>query len=247
MSFINRTRQLTRKCEFCECNGHNISECNDERLTGLNQTLSAKKSELDNVTTDITRKREYLKSWVDYNFDSSLIKAYAIKFCGASQRSTNNQYINKIIKSIWTTNEDTDIEEEFIELPPPEQPFQIFNEPELTGVLDIQMVMFLSSLRNNPEQTSEKRKYNITATTNTHEQLLLENEAECCICYEETIKNKNMVTLNCGHEFCNVCVRQILEKCNVQKKPGCAVCRREIRNLTMNDVTSYDSLKDKLN
>jgi hypothetical protein len=105
----------------------------------------------------------------------------------------------------------------------------------------------LSSLRNNPEQTSEKRKYNITATTNTHEQLLLENEAECCICYEETIKNKNMVTLNCGHEFCNVCVRQILEKCNVQKKPGCAVCRREIRNLTMNDVTSYDILKYKLN
>ena len=46
----------------------------------------------------------------------------------------------------------------------------------------------------------------------------LEEEAECCICFEE----KKMIKLLCNHKFCLDCIRQ---HCNISRTNRCPLCR----------------------
>ena len=55
-----------------------------------------------------------------------------------------------------------------------------------------------------------------------------------------------MVTLNCKHKFCGMCVSQSLKKCNNFKLPNCAMCRTKIECIMINDAKIMNIIKENI-
>ena len=271
-NFLNRTRQLIRRCSFCRNQEHNISQCNDQRLIDFQENLRNKRSGLmEIISIDLGRKIEYFQTWLCSN-NQKLIKSYAMRFCGAYSRHSVRICLIKIVNHIW--NDDQDILSNLNQLqvqfyqPQPQFQFQTpvqddfipFSQSSLSQDfthLDMRLTEFLYELRNSTivEETSENRKYDITSLLcieveskeKTAEKILEELEAEedCNICYDEK-KNRDMITLNCNHKFCGTCVHQLLKKCNPNKLPCCAMCRVQIDFITIKNENIMNELKANL-
>ena len=110
--------------------------------------------------------------------------------------------------------------------------------------LDLRLAEFLAGLRNDQEQTTENRKYNIAGLLCVETEDV-ETEENCNICFEDK-QIRHMVSLNCKHKFCGECVSQTLKKCNKFKLPNCAMCREKIDCIIINDNTILDTLKENL-
>ena len=121
--------------------------------------------------------------------------------------------------------------------------------------LDLRLAEFIAGLRNDREQTSENRKYNITGVLcleieseeRTTKQILeeLDTIENCNICYEDK-QNRHMVSLNCKHNFCGTCVSSTFKKCNPLSFPTCAMCRTKISFLIVKDEEILNTLKENL-
>lgn len=74
---------------------------------------------------------------------------------------------------------------------------------------------------------SESTKHNIALTLESLE--ITEETQNCCICMENREKEE-ICELNCRHNFCGFCVKDILCK-NNSRKPKCPLCRENIKNI----------------
>jgi hypothetical protein len=86
------------------------------------------------------------------------------------------------------------------------------------------------------------KKFNI----NTHkaEEINTHVEMECNICYELNEKTK-FIKLNCNHEFCKECVKNILKTCRSDfKEPCCAYCRTIITDFTYKNEKIQEEFSD---
>ena len=54
---------------------------------------------------------------------------------------------------------------------------------------------------------------------------------ECSICYDHKVGH-DLVTLNCIHVFCGICVVGIIKNNNKVVAPSCALCREPIKSIT---------------
>jgi hypothetical protein len=98
----------------------------------------------------------------------------------------------------------------------------------------------LLSLRS--PQLGNYAQSNIMATIGPEYEHEFEPLCECNICYDETLKSENIVSLNCHHNFCVSCVRNIITTSRTQlKNPTCAYCRETIETIT---VQNKDTLND---
>lgn len=262
MSFINRTRQLIRRCSCCRSSQHTIMQCNDPNLLNFGTLLVNRRNELREIyTIDLYDKISFFKTWLQSQ-NQVLIKSYAIKFCGAYSRNNFQTCVDKIINFIWNIQTNTDsitndqghtllsqmIHHDYVAFP-------TATRQNSLNSLDIILIESLVELRNIPAETSENRKYDITGvlyfeepskdrtTTKIIEEL--ESLENCNICYDDK-KNRNMVSLNCRHTFCGDCVSQILKRCSENKHPNCALCRSEIDLLIVKDEETMDMLKENL-
>ncbi len=89
---------------------------------------------------------------------------------------------------------------------------------------------------------NDKNKFNIEKkikNINTTDNRLFE---DCNICYENVDK-KNMITLNCNHEFCNKCINNIFKN-SKRKQPCCSFCREKISILEFNNQEIYNELDE---
>ena len=246
-NFLTRTRQSIRRCSCCRSEGHNITQCNDTRLLNFRINLTNRRNELREIPSiDISEKIAYFETWL-YGQDRHLIKSYAMRFCGAYSRNNLQLCVQKIISLLWNVQADIfgwrsqtyGIIHNYIPLPIvsimdiPDYPLDYMNLAE-----------FLAGLRNNNELTDENTKFEIN-TVLCLDVEELETEDDCNICYEKT-NNRNMVTLNCKHKFCGVCVSQTLKKCNKFRFPNCAMCRTKIDCILVNDNEVLNILKENV-
>ena len=232
-SFINATRQLTRRCSFCKSCTHNITNCDNERLLDFKENLFSKRDDLREIhSIDFNDKISYFETWL-LGQNQKLVKSYAMRFCGAYARNTIEICAAKIINSIWNVNQDIwgnnqAQNPDFIPLP--------------DSVNMERAVEYLLGLRNNRNQPDENRKFDIIPilcleSSNTQE--------DCSICYEE-IEASNMVSLNCNHNFCGTCLSQTFKKCSPNSLPCCALCRTKIECVMINDIKTLDIIKENL-
>ena len=254
-NFLTRTRQLIRRCSCCRSEQHNISQCNDSRLINFQTNLVSRRDELREISSiDTENKIAYFETWL-YGQDHHLVKSFAMRFCGAYSRNNLQLCVSKIVSFIWDVEQDfwgnqVSIQD-YIALP-------IENvSQESLDLLDLRLDEFLASLRNDREQTSENRKYNITgllcleieSEERTTKQILeeLDTIENCNICYEDK-QNRHMVSVSliCKHKFCGDCVSQTLKKCNPLSFPTCAMCRTKIDFLIVKDEEILNILKKNL-
>jgi hypothetical protein len=64
---------------------------------------------------------------------------------------------------------------------------------------------------------------------------------DCSICYEE-VEISDEVVLNCGHQFCGLCIDKTINTYTNYGKPLCALCRTEISTLNIKNQEIYKQL-----
>jgi hypothetical protein len=98
--------------------------------------------------------------------------------------------------------------------------------------------MIYSQIRRLPNEEPISRKFNITTHTAVENNTQI--EIECNICYELN-ENTKFIKLNCNHEFCKECVKNVLKSCyELFNTPCCAYCRTEITDITYKNETIHE-------
>ena len=89
------------------------------------------------------------------------------------------------------------------------------------------------------EQSRAQIKFHIGVAFQPLE--ISEQQQECCVCMEKREKEE-ICELNCKHNFCGFCVKDILSKNNTSS-PNCPLCREKIKNIK----TQQKEIQNKLN
>lgn len=247
-SFNQRIRTITRKCSFCNCQGHNITACNDQSLISFRDYLINFKTEflLVNDNNEIVVIRE-LENYL-YNFSSQsninikLIKAFACRFCDTRLRSILQVCINKIIMYLFNID--------CISITLHEYNFIPFNHETPVRISNIIEGILLNYYANNQiEQNGQTignlnqlnfdtlYEINLENCDNSNNDVPLDVEIECSICYNAT-KKYNTAKLDCHHEYCIDCTHQLLLKDHT----NCPFCRKKIDKLTCYNEEAYKKL-----
>ncbi len=244
-NFINRTRQLVRRCSFCRSGGHNITQCDDVTLQNFYSLLVDRRDELREILSiDMNSKITYFETWLNGQ-DKHLIKSFAMRFCGAYARNNIELCVQKIIQMLWNVetnvyglfSQTDEITEDYVPL------------PTIMSIMDVEieefnLVDYLIDIRNNNEEPNENRKFKIKPILCLDVEEL-DTEEDCNICFEKT-QFRNMITLNCNHKFCGDCVSQTFKKCNKNKVPNCAMCREKTNWILVNDNKVLQKLKENI-
>lgn len=248
-SFINRVRAITRKCSFCNCQGHNITQCNNEGLIMFMEFLTHLKNETlamnnGNRILSIQTVENYLYNFCSqHDSNSKLIKSLACRFCHARLRSSLQVTINKIIMYLFDLDYMTLCLHEYNYIP--------FNEEtpiRVSNIIDGILLNYMANNENNnvsdidlDDLNKNVVVYNICLgvpydTSNTDN--TLEPEMECAICYNSTKKNL-FAKLECQHEFCIECTENLIKKTH----EDCPYCRSKINKIICYDKECFNKLK----
>lgn len=246
-SFANRIRTITRKCSFCNCQGHNITSCNNEGLTMFFQYLIHLKNETlsinnENSILSIQSVERYLYNFCSqHNSNTKLIKAVSCRFCNARLRSTLQVSINKIIMHLFDIDCMTLSLHEYNFIP-----FNEHTPVRISSIIDGILLNYMANNQINNSLDDFKNgisiNYNIIlcdiADSSNSYSSDMKTEMECSICYNSTKKIES-AKLECQHEFCVVCTEQLLQK----KHSDCPYCRNKIDKITCYNEESYNKLK----
>jgi len=214
----NMNRSL-RCCSFCRRAGHNISSCDSYQIVNFERIC------IINIIRDAQQNwrvqlREFLLNEALYN--PNLVRAFAIRKCGATTRSNMDECIGRIQNFFEQQNNREERNIETRENLTFNSRNAIFPQNLLLGLMFMDMIM---EMHNESERISRKFDIKTSVAENKDN---LEEKCECSICYEDC-ENKNFVKLNCGHEFCKVCIKKTLQN-DRRQTPCCAFCRTEIKN-----------------
>lgn len=199
---------VVRCCSFCRRAGHTITACNSMPIILFERNCS--NFIQFNIYDGVAEFRNYILEETLQN--SSVVRTFAIRRCGASVVSNIDICIELIIRHFTP---------------------QIQAVQERTRINEAMMFFDMMS-RVNDLITSQCKTFNIK--TNVSEtQDGLEEQCECNICYEQCEKQL-FAKLDCGHEFCKDCVKKYLQN-EKRKIPCCAFCRSEIKNIELKTET----------
>jgi hypothetical protein len=213
-------------CSFCRELGHTILNCNSSLLCNFELQCINHILNIDNSTNIELTFRNFLLSTAIQNLQ--LVKAFAVRYCSATKRDNCSTCINVIILYFMPLIEDR-IEQLFIlelnsfagELPlnitivnitPPDQNI-LFEPTPNTFYMNRNRINYI----------------HITITT-SNTIYNLDEKCDCNICYEEH-EIKNFIKLECSHEFCKNCIKNILKTPQI----CCALCRNQITNFEVKD------------
>ena len=252
---------VRRRCSFCRGAGHNISTCNDDRLVNFENLCIDRSTTLSQIGF-----REWLDDYSTRN--PTLVKAYAVRYCGCAIRQYMFSCINYIIVRIREINPNaeergnrepqesiTPQPQSFINMQYQSENNQSHWYEQRLGLLSATQAETLlnENRRHEPRDIetalalinlllSQHSNYESNRKFNIQTNIVEcehTNECECSICYDCKDKN-NFIKLNCGHEFCKDCIKQTLKNVRTEK-PHCAFCRAEIKNM---ELTSQDILNE---
>lgn len=216
-----------RCCSFCRRPGHTITTCNSQYISMFENNL------LFNIgfNTRIYRNNSPIEILRNYLLneslrDSHVVKAFAISRCGASIRSNIDVCIDKIIQYLTTNSQQGST--------------SLFSGLNSGMESQNEFMTFINIISSISESAPLNRKFYIKIDV-LENQDNLEQKCECAICYEES-ENKNFIKLNCGHEFCKVCIKQTLQN-EIRQNTYCALCRSDIKKFEI----KLQSIKDEFN
>jgi hypothetical protein len=227
--FMTRVRNIisgNRRCSFCNETGHNITSCTDHRLACFRDLCILNKG-LCYLTNEPRRnfKQWLMNYYIEY---SEIVKAFAISKCGCRLNSSPEFIIEKITSHIFE-------EEEVL-------PDYIPIEGDNIAVQAL-LLLSLAGYENNRNKNN-RNKFTINTNIQPLDSDKAEEICECAICYEDELKEKNFITLNCSHKFCKDCFKGSLEHVPLsQEVPTCALCRTEISSIVVHE----ESVKNELN
>jgi len=248
--------QSIRNCSFCGQHGHRITNCNDTRINDFELLLQNKKTELEQVYDSSIEARFCYKLWLLDDIDNYIKRAFSVRKCGGLLRDPILICCEKIINYIWGFHLEefipfiTDTNMSYLyDVSPlsasntvPVITEQVITDPLITNavlnnlLLTDEQINTIVSLM----QLSRIKKY--TIETEFIQDTNDEYSEECTICYEET-NSKMFVKLDCDHKFCNNCMKSILKTCRTNDTdPSCALCRNQIKKMTMNNENVRNSL-----
>ena len=217
-NIINNLRR--RCCSFCRQPGHNVTFCNDVRITIF---------ELDCRIKSLEEPIYRFKTWLLQKYVESplLVKSFAIRKCNCTLRSSLHQCIDSIKNYIFNqyNEEETD---DFIPFTTEDE----MNAPTNNNILALTGLLMLSGFRDDNilelilNSNSEIMKYNFTTTVKELEKKEQDEKCDCSICLENLEKEK-FVKLGCKHEFCGDCLIGTI-KATKANNPRCAFCREDI-------------------
>lgn len=99
---------------------------------------------------------------------------------------------------------------------------------------------------NHQENPSNKRYLsNIAFSDEPSEEL--EQLCECPICYGDDIQKKNILTTNCGHDFCKDCICRCIDGTSLLSIPTCPMCREDVTSLVAREDAIHQDLVSKYN
>ena len=226
---LSNLRNIARCCSFCREQGHNISNCNNERIIIFGNECLIKKHLYDLTADSKNNFKEWLMSYYLSPNGEEVVRAYGVSKCNCRLRSSIDVIIDKIIDNMYV--------EDYVD----EEIIPVMQEDVMLTVRILQFLRYYSQI--NPEEPNQK--FTITTSVEVLDENKLEETCECAICYEEELLVKTFVTLNCQHKFCKDCLKNSLK--SVQSIPTCALCRAEITNIIVHNDNIKDEFKELMN
>ena len=239
-----------RKCSFCNCEGHNVSSCNDELLVNNNSYLIYLKSNLLTLYNEnrVLAINDFEKHIYDYytriDEKKKLLRAIGCRFYNIRLRSSLITTINKIILRLFAINIEWIISHNYNFIPFNENtPIRI--SAIFQGILLNMTNAFYNFMNNNNNNNDNDNdniiKYEIILEPNKDTSIIEttsnNNEMECGICYN-SFEKSNSALLECRHEYCVDCVFQLISK----KHTTCPHCRNNINVISCFSQENYDKL-----
>lgn len=261
---MNQNQTNIRHCSFCYKTGHTIRTCNDSRINLMDINIKYKKEMLCiYYPNDLHLQRQTMTFWL-LDMRSESIRAYSIRFCKGKSSQNISSHVDNIIKNIYPTEQT--YEEPIPEDPVPQVPSHQIEEnnndqqneqfiQEMTGYLQERLTdqslnninHLIQIILENRNHTEEKisvyyRMKNIPYKKS-------KETSECSICYDN-IKNIDMIDLNCKHNFCVYCIKEMInsyenDKNTNKKKPCCALCREKIEIVTLYKIKKNKNCNSK--
>jgi hypothetical protein len=246
-SFASRAKQAIRKCSHCRSTSHTVNLCDDTSLKIFDTRLISKKEELREIGVDSENSLFYYKTWM-LSIEPGLLKAYAMRYCGANSRISTVDCVHRITEKIFCVQQVAEVAEveEFIPFIVDDTSYQLITDEEMEYI-DADIVERYHAMRGyrREPRTSENRKYNNIATNVNDEKKGEIEETTCLICYDD-VSSMSFVKLNCGHDFCGTCIQKLLKKCCPTKLPRCALCRVNMSSFEFGDQKTLDKMKSNL-
>lgn len=202
-------------CSFCNIPGHYVKDCFNPYIDILFEKLAC--LFIDNFNTEFTNEQNMCIFTIKALriFSLSELKVVGVQYLSIKSNLNKAIYANLIWRGFKT-------DENVIRS----------NSPSIG---------WNTSPRGINEQVSVK--YYISISMNKIECCETQYE-ECPICYEET-KTKNIVTLNCGHNFCGTCIKNTMSaQLNQTSVPSCALCRNKMECFIVNNSDTYNLLTE---
>lgn len=208
--------RVVRCCSFCRRAGHTIASCDSMPIILFERSCS--NFIRFNIYDGVTEFRNFILEETLQN--SNVVRAFAIRRCGASAVSNIDICIELIVR--YFTPQIRIVEER-----------TRFNE----AMLIIDAMTRVNDYLIETQPKTFDIKTNITEMKEDFEEL-----CECNICYEQREK-KLFAKLDCGHEFCKDCTIKSLqnEKRNI---PCCAFCRNQIKNIELKLETLKEEFEE---
>jgi hypothetical protein len=210
-------RNIARHCSFCNEQGHTISTCTSELLNEFENLCLVKKEFCQNEVNVY----ELFMSWLltSYTIDKVLVKSFAVRKCGAATRSNVSTILQKITNYIFSIGE---VEADYL-------PLYTSSYGSLFTISSNLLLERLPEIENNT----------ISSIYIVIDETIEIKTSECPICYNE-INKTNCMQLNCSHEFCTTCIKNMIDKCNENPNPNiplsCALCRSEIKEIVTSNI-----------
>jgi hypothetical protein len=230
-------RRTARKCSFCSGVGHNITQCNDGRFMVFELICIQQKQLVQNLSTNVVSiipLQEFISRLILYSIGntSRMVKAYAVRKCGATTRDNVFTCIEKIATYIFNLTEESNylVNDEN------------FQTPNIYNMINGMMLLELSTTLIQSMIGKFKIESVLDLTDDTEGEHICDS-VECDICYESKMSNE-FVKLNCSHSFCGKCIETTLKTCTDKTGPRCALCREQIKSIVSKDVNITNSFAE---
>lgn len=229
-------------CSYCNQQGHNIRCCNSPNILRHFNLIKSYYFKTIRLGLNQEESRNRFKRLIGIRCYLKDIRAIATQYAN----SITGLRKDELVLNIWMYFRERipvvlPLESELIET----------DEPEITWYIDINPDPELLDFAERNRRSMELRvtKYNIMPNLSVIEtrEELEEKCDDCAICLEEAIL-ADMVTINCGHQFCGKCIATTLKTHrNEHAGPSCALCRALMSSIVVKKQEIYNLVAEHCN
>jgi hypothetical protein len=219
-SFISRTRQITRKCSFCNESGHNIRNCHSQSLLEAREQLFNTKADFitinqDDIVKTIHDMEQFIGMSCSTQEGEKLFKAVSVRFCEGIMTNTVEETVSILMNDLFGNETLNTIMYANIIL-------NLLNQQNSEDFIPFTNEMGANEMGANETIGIRKNRFTII-----EKDISKSSSIDCSICFE-CVKPEEQVTLNCKHTFCVGCIVQW-----TNQKSSCPTCRTEIISLEL--------------